>query len=312
MKQKIYILGLIAVMVIFLGTIFKVNHWPGANIMLTAGLGTFVLVFIPLGLLSSYRGDGNKEKRLLYIITGVTCFVVFTAMLFKLMHWPYAGLFLTIAIPFPYVVFLPVFLVVTSRDKNFNVYNTVFVLFLLAANSVFSAMLALSVTRERINDSLNLARNYNKTESALVQFPVKESKSPFFVKIDEVMKIVDEYRETILKQEELTVEQWKDNPVDIRRPEINAAAARALENTGDSPAGTKLYNGLKSLLSEINKTPGCEILAKTAPEILDLKPEDRGQSVIIQMYINLAWSLIYLDELETSLKMIRISTEIKL
>jgi hypothetical protein len=308
MKQKIYILGLIAVMVIFLGTIFKVNHWPGANIMLTAGLGTFILVFIPLGLLSSYRDDENKGKGLLYIITGFTCFVVFTAMLFKLMHWPYAGLWLTIAIPFPYVVFLPVFLVVTSRDKNFNIYNTVFVLFLLAVNSVFSAMLALSVTRERINDSLNLARNYNKTESALFQFPGKESESPVCVKIDEVLKIVDEYRETILKQEELTVEQWKDNPGNIVRPETIAVAARALENTGDSPAGTKLYNGLKSLLSEINKTPGCEILAKTAPGILDLKPEDRGQSVIIQMYINLAWSLIYLDELEANLKMIKAST----
>jgi hypothetical protein len=309
MKQKIYILGLIAVMVIFLGTIFKVNHWPGASIMLTAGLGTFILVFIPLSLLSSYRADENKGNRLLYIITGVTCFVVFTAMLFKLMHWPYAGLWLTIAIPFPYVVFLPVFLVVTSRDKNYNIYNTVFVLFLLAVNSVFSAMLALSVTRERINDSLNLARNYNKTELALVQFPGKDSKSPVCVKIDEVLKIVNEYRETILKQEKLTVEQWKDNPGNIWRPEIGAVAARALENTGDLPAGTKLYSGLKSLLSEINKTPGCEVLAKAAPAILDLKPDDQGQSVIIQMYISLAWSLIYLDELESNLKIIRISAE---
>ena len=307
MKQKIYISGLVTIMVILLGTIFKVNHWPGAGIMLAAGIATFVLVFIPVSLVNSYRGDEHKGRKLLYIATGVTCFVVFTAMLFKLMHLPYAGLWLIIAIPFPYVVFLPVFLVVTSREKNFNIYNTVFVLFMLAVNSVFSAMLALSVTRERINDSLNLARNYNKTESALFQFPVKDSKSPVCIKIDEVLKTIDEYREIILKGEGLTVSQWQENPGNIWRPESVGVAARALENTGDKPAGTKLYHGLKAVLSEIEKTPGCETLAKFAPEILDLKPDDNGQSIIIQMYINLAWSLICLDDLETNLRMLKAS-----
>jgi hypothetical protein len=307
MKQKIYILGLITVMVILLGTIFKVNHWPAAGIMLTAGLLTFVLVFIPLALINCYRGDENKQNLLLYITTGMTCFVVFTAMLFKIMHWPLAGFFLIIAIPFPYVVFLPVFLATTSRNKNFNIYNTVFVLFLLAINSVFSAMLALSTTRERINDSLNLARNYNKAETALVQFPGKDSKSPVCVKIDEVLKIVDEYREIILKGEELTVSEWKDNPGNIWRPESTEVAARTLENAGDSPAGTRLYNGLKSLLSEIEKTPGCETLATAAPAILDLKPDDQGETISIlwNMHIGLAWVLIYLEDLETNLKLIK-------
>jgi hypothetical protein len=212
---------------------------------------------------------------------------------------------LTIALPFPYVVFLPVYIIVTSKDRNYNIYSTVFVLFLLVVNSVFSAMLALSVSRQRIADSLNLARNYNKVESVLLQFPGKDSELPVCVKIDEVLKIVDDYREAILKQEELTVTDWKDNPEYLWRPETNSVAARALENTGDSPAGTKLYNGLKSLLSEINKTPDCEILAKAAPEILDLKPDDQGQSIIIQMYISLAWSLIYLDDIETNLELIK-------
>ena len=28
MKQKMYILGVVTVLIIFAGTIFKVNHWP--------------------------------------------------------------------------------------------------------------------------------------------------------------------------------------------------------------------------------------------------------------------------------------------
>ena len=32
MKQKIYILGVITAMIVFTGTIFKINHYPGAAI----------------------------------------------------------------------------------------------------------------------------------------------------------------------------------------------------------------------------------------------------------------------------------------
>ena len=305
MKQKLYILGLINVMVILLGTIFKVNHWPGAGVMLTLGLTVFSVVFIPLALVSSYRADENKNNLLLYLITGVTCFVVFIAMLFKIQHWPYAGIWLTIALPFPYVVFLPVFLVVTSKDKKFNIYNTVFVLFLLAVNSVFSAMLALSVTRERINDSFNLARNLNKTESLIRQIPVTNTKSLVIQKIDDVLQVADQYRETILEGEGVQAGDWRNNPGVIGRPESLQVAARALEKAGDSPAGTKLYNSLKDLLAEVQKTPGCELLAKELPAILDLDNNDQGESVIIQMYVSLAWSLVYLDELQDDLMMIR-------
>lgn len=48
-----------------------------------------------------------------------------------------AGRLLMIAIPFPYVVFLQVFLTVTAKNKNFSINNTIFVLLLLAGVSVF-------------------------------------------------------------------------------------------------------------------------------------------------------------------------------
>ena len=188
MKQKIYILGVITAMIVFTGTIFKINHYPGAAILLIAGIASLVLLFLPLALVNHYRANGNRKNLLLYIVTYITCFVVFTAMLFKLMHWPHAGILLTIAIPFPYVVFLPVFIVVTSKDKNFNIYNTVFVLLLLALNSVFSGLLALNVTSERIADSYQLSRNYINQQRGLSLLPGTDTKSAVNIKIDEVIK----------------------------------------------------------------------------------------------------------------------------
>ncbi|MBN2864113.1 MAG: hypothetical protein JXN62_13180 [Bacteroidales bacterium] len=143
MKQKIYILGLAITLTVFTGIIFKVNHWPGAGYLMTVGIISLVILFLPLALRNHYKVEGNNKNLVLYIVTWLTCFVVFTAMLFKIMHWPGAGTALMISIPFPYVIFLPVFLIVTGKNKKFNIYYTVFVLFLLAAISGFSALLAL-------------------------------------------------------------------------------------------------------------------------------------------------------------------------
>ncbi|MCK7536611.1 MAG: hypothetical protein MZV63_39315 [Marinilabiliales bacterium] len=101
--------------------------------MIILGVTLLVLVFLPLALRNHYLTEGNRQNRALYIVAWLTCFVVFGGMLFKVMHWPGAGKALLVALPFPYVVFLPVFLAVTGKDKNFSIYNTVYVLFLLAA-----------------------------------------------------------------------------------------------------------------------------------------------------------------------------------
>src|SRR5664279_2946947 len=126
MKQKLYILGVISAMIISTGLIFKVEHWPAAQIMITAGTMILVLIFFPAALINSYKAEGNNQNRLLYIVTYITCFVVFTGILFKIQHWPFAGIALLIALSFPFIVFLPVFLAVTSKNKNFNIYNTLF------------------------------------------------------------------------------------------------------------------------------------------------------------------------------------------
>jgi len=310
MKQKIYILGVVSALIVFMGTILKVNHWPGAAILITVGMATLILLFFPAALINNYKAVGNSQSKSLYIVTGLTCFVVFTAMLFKIMHWPLAGTWLTIALPFPYIVFLPVFLVVTSKNKNFNIYNTVFVLLLLAVNSVFATLLALNVTKARVEDSYNLSRDYNKVETVLNQLPDKYQKSSVNLKIDEVLKTVTEYQDLILQQEGLSREQWESNPGQLWRPEAPAIAGIALQKANELLPGEKLEDGIKDLILEFGKTPGLEDLAKTAPAIFNYKdPENKQDDWAHGIFVdnNLSWALIYLDALEVNLKMIKIS-----
>jgi hypothetical protein len=309
MKQKIYILGVVTVLIIFLGIIFKVNHWPLAAFMLIIGLLTLVLVFLPLALINHYKAAGNRQNLLLHIVTWLTCFVVFTGMLFKILHWPFAGTILTVAIIFPYVVFLPAFLFTTSKNKNFNINNTVFVLLLLATNSVFSALLSLNVSAERIRDSYNLSTHYNHVEKVLDQLPSNDSKSQIALKIDEVLKVVDEYKDLILSVEGNSTEQWENDAGSLWRPDMRGAAIQALSTTGNAKLGEKLDNSLKALVKEIGNTPGCEELTKAIPVILDLSQQHEDDPLLIWHNITntLSWTMIYLDGVETNLKLIKAS-----
>jgi hypothetical protein len=311
MKQKIYILGLISAMIISTGVIFKVNHWPAAGIMIAVGTLILVLLFFPAALINSYKAEGNTQNRLLYIVTYITCFVVFTGMLFKIQHWPNAGVALLIALPFPYIVFLPVFLIVTSKNKNFNIYKTVFVLLLLALNSVFSALLSLNVSKETIEDSYNLSRNYNKVEASAAQLPIIVNGSAVNMKIDEIIKISNNYQDLILKHEGITRKQWGKNPGSLLWPESPNIAAAVLADNGEMPPGIKLDKAITELIDLMKQTKGFEDAAKALPSILDLD-EEKGKEDALNFYnrnifVPLSWALIYLDGLEANLLLIKAS-----
>jgi len=65
MKQKIYILGLISAIIISTGLIFKVEHWPLAQIFIASGIFMLVVIFLPAALIDSYNAEVEKHNGLL-------------------------------------------------------------------------------------------------------------------------------------------------------------------------------------------------------------------------------------------------------
>lgn len=309
MKQKIYLLGLITIAIIVIGALFKVSHWPGAAHLIILGIVLLVFFFLPLALRNHYMTAGNRENRVLYIVTWLTCLVVFGGMLYKTMHWPGAGKILMVALPFPYVVFLPVFLAVTSKDKNFSIHNTVSVLFLLTGISVFSALLALNVSKERIDDSMQLSRTYNRMEAVLDRIPPPADSDPLVRKIDELLGLVDEYQSLILSSRDITEESWNNDTWSLRRPEAADLGSPALLTGGKDPSpDLRLQTALESLLNDLESIPGYESLATAGYPIFDFtKSADDPDGWTMGKFFASpgVWSLTYLDGLETNLKLLK-------
>jgi len=75
------------------GGMFKILHWPGANIIITLTLCSLAIIYFPLG----FYFLGNAAVRTTAIITGMFLSCIPLGILFKIMHWPGASIMLVIA-----------------------------------------------------------------------------------------------------------------------------------------------------------------------------------------------------------------------
>jgi hypothetical protein len=145
----------------------------------------------------------------------------------------------------------------------------------------------------------------------MAQLPIVVNESAVNEKIDEIIKITNDYQDLILKHEGMTREEWGKNPGNLLRAESPNIAAAVLADNGEMPAGIKLEKALNELLALMKQTKGYEETAKALPEIIGLgeeKGEDQAWEFSFRnIIINLSWALTYLDGLEANLNMIKAS-----
>jgi hypothetical protein len=163
MKKASYILGILSCLILFIGSMFKVMHWPGAAIMLIVGIFSFVLIFLPVSLIHHYNTSAGKKNLWLHIVTFLTALTIFTSALFKILHWPGAGYMLLFSIPIPFLVFLPVF-IYTSRKNNTSTREYSYVLILFLFYALTASLLSLNISRNIINEGLLSLREWSNVE----------------------------------------------------------------------------------------------------------------------------------------------------
>jgi len=144
MKKSIYIFGMICLSTLLIGTIFKATHLPGAAILITIGLSSIAVLFIPLALGQLLKGTDDKLLKFVYWAAFVSFSFDFVGALFKILHWPGAEWLMVIGVPLPFVLFLPAYILYHNKRKlkaNMSFFSIILFMIYLG---VFSALLALS------------------------------------------------------------------------------------------------------------------------------------------------------------------------
>lgn len=221
MKKLIYISGIVSANMMLLGSMFKVQHWPGAGVLLTLSIFILCFIFLPLALISSYKNSSPRKYGLLYVVTYIVFFIVFAGALFKVQHWPGAAILLVFGVPLPFVLFLPVYLIQTRKDKNYSMVNFMGIMFGMTFVAVFSALLSLNVSRSILLNfqnqfyyNQNLVSNiYSEKESVSDQSLVSQ-------KSNELCAFIESMKNEMLLASE-------NNPKEILNSEV-----KQLDNTG--------------------------------------------------------------------------------
>jgi hypothetical protein len=150
-KKRIflYISAFVSAMFFILGTMFKIQHWPGAGVVLVLAGVSGILCFIPVLLITKLNKEENRSKRAVYIF-GAAAFVFYiTGLLFKIQHWPGAGILLVTALIVMFLVVFPWYTVLTWKDEA-NI----------KAGFLFMVIGSLAIVAPSSLISMNMQRNY--------------------------------------------------------------------------------------------------------------------------------------------------------
>lgn len=140
MKKSTFIIGLVSAFLILLGVGFKFQHWPGAGIMLTLGAALFALVYSILLWIDKNKIAQNSYQKFVNLMTMLTMLIIMVGFLFKVQHWPGAGIGIY-AGHFLLLLMIPILFVQASREtdpvKKLNFNHIAIMLVILTAFSFF-------------------------------------------------------------------------------------------------------------------------------------------------------------------------------
>lgn len=128
MKNTMKISGLIAPILLAFGSLFKIQHWPGAGVMFVFGFFLLCFIFLPSAIYVSYKEVSNFTRKWTHIVGFLGTFFISIGFLFKVQHWPFAGIALTIGIIVTCLLFLPMVLRNQLKDQNNPVPKFVYVI----------------------------------------------------------------------------------------------------------------------------------------------------------------------------------------
>ncbi len=110
MKKTMKISGIAGTGLLGIAAMFKIMHWPGAGIMMTLGALALAFVFLPSSLTVLWKESHSGKRLFLFISAFFAGMFFIVGILFKIQHWPVAGVVLALAVVTALFFLLPALL----------------------------------------------------------------------------------------------------------------------------------------------------------------------------------------------------------
>lgn len=169
----IYPVALISGIALIIGILFKLQHYPGASILLLIGFFLFIFILIPAILISKTSIIQSKVLKWVNVIGAVSLVVILAGVCSKFFHWPGAAIELFVGSLMLSLIWLPLYAYYMFKESPFVKGGFIYLCIAIILFNLFNMLLALNVSRDVYKDyvqpsvtyieSTELIQQYNKT-----------------------------------------------------------------------------------------------------------------------------------------------------
>ncbi len=290
MKKLAYISGIISLILISLGAMAKTAHWPGASMALVSGITLLIFLFLPAALINNYRKTGSKSAAF-YTIVYLSAFLLFISALFKINHWPGAGLLMYIAIPFPFVVFIPMLFREAKKNEKMTLPNVISILFFMAFMALGTAFLSVNLSWYLLTEATIFEEEFQETAIYLKKSTPEKENSKLYKLASEISDQIYETKMKIVDMD-VSAENGLQNPHDIPEKDNYNAVSKIVYT--DNPEIQKLATKIDEFHTKV-------------PEIVNAKSKQMYIREESKDFINLVgnnpkiWAIANLSFIESEL-----------
>jgi hypothetical protein len=128
MKNLMKISGVAGTVLLGFAAMFKIQHWPGAGIMMTLGALILAFVFLPSALGVLWKETHSTKRIFLFISAFLTGMSFIAGTLFKIQHWPYADFIALLGAVSGILFFIPSLLVNRLYDQENKAKRPLFII----------------------------------------------------------------------------------------------------------------------------------------------------------------------------------------
>ena len=160
------ILGFSGLVLFVLGVIAKFLHWPGAGAAITLAVFILGLGYLPLSLIRERRLSSSKLKIIYLVVRFITLFLLLFAFLFKVQHWPGAGLLYTFS-AYMLPAFILFYIYVASKGQSGGPLSLTSTLMIVIGYVIYIYINQSNVSPSVVNGYLVLEQQFRKNNAGL-------------------------------------------------------------------------------------------------------------------------------------------------
>ncbi|MEI6576009.1 MAG: hypothetical protein WCO63_07525 [Bacteroidota bacterium] len=137
MKNSMKISGVAGMALLVFGILFKMQHYPGGDILLVIGFLLLGGLFFPASLMVMRKEYQQLDRPLIYITLMIGGLAIIFAVLLKVLHWPGANILFLLGYSMMDLLFLPLLLFSLLKNTSDSQLKTTYV---IGAFSLFFCM----------------------------------------------------------------------------------------------------------------------------------------------------------------------------